>query len=212
MVADRPKPMASFNEGTFLHFIIAKLEGFGFNRIILSTGFMSDFIEQRLTSLAQQAELLVAREDSPLGTGGAVKNAMPLIAGDTFCVMNGDSFCDFNFDEMLAFHQAKGGQCSLLLSAVEDASAFGTVELNESGYITSFKEKLEDSKPGLVNAGFYIFTRQLVRQFPASQAFSLEREFFPKLIGSQLCGYQVGSKLYDIGTPQSYALALKELG
>ena len=81
---------------------------------------------------------------------------------------------------------------------------FGSIELDASGCITNFCEKVDGAGEPLVNAGIYCLNQEGFSFMPDSEQFSLERDFFPSLVGSQLYAYLTNEQFLDIGTPQRY--------
>ncbi|REL34825.1 nucleotidyltransferase family protein [Thalassotalea euphylliae] len=211
VVNDRPKPMADFNGRPFLSFLLDYLQKSGVERVILSAGYKADYIKCHLGLIETNIMLTIVEENEPLGTGGAVKNALAQVQSESFFVLNGDSFCQCDLDLMEHHHQMSNAQITMLLTQVEDASAFGTVSLNGQGQLTAFEEKSPVKRQGLVNSGVYLFEKPITASFPRDNQFSLEHDFFPKVL-SKTVGFTVNSPLYDIGTPASYRNACLKLG
>ena len=109
IVSDVPKPMAPMDEaGTpFLQYVLADLARQGIRRVILSTGYKSEVIEQYFGGCFQGMELVYSCEDTPLGTGGAVKQALTLCTASDVFVLNGDTFFDVDLTAMRDFHRAQ---------------------------------------------------------------------------------------------------------
>ena len=114
--AHTPKVMMSFEERPFLDILVHHLKVQGFRRIILATGFKSDWIEKYYQVNDPGVVIEYSRETEPLGTGGAIKNARELIQSDPFFVLNGDCYCDVFFDDFLDFgvFPQKIGEAKLL--------------------------------------------------------------------------------------------------
>src|SRR5205814_9387793 len=113
-----------------------------------------------------------SREDKPLGTGGALKLAEPLIS-DPVLVLNGDSYVEWKLAPMLALFRAKHAEIVLVLQAVADVTRYGTVELDHDGRVTKFIEKGSRVGSGLINAGVYLLRKHIVRELCAGTANSL---------------------------------------
>ena len=211
VVNDRPKPMADFNGQPFLSFLLSYLQRSGIERVILSAGYKASYIKQNLNSNVNNMSVSIIEESEPLGTGGAVKNAVDMIQGERFFVLNGDSFCHCDLSQLELQHQSSGAQITMLMTQVDDASAFGTVNVGQDNRLIAFKEKSSLKEPGLVNSGVYLFETTLAKHFPFTRKFSLEHDFFPKVL-SQIGSFKVDSPLFDIGTPSSYRNACQQLG
>jgi NDP-sugar pyrophosphorylase family protein len=92
-----------------------------------------------------------------------------------------------------------------------DTSDFGSVTVDASFRITSFREKVIQGNRGLVNAGIYIMEREIFSFFPGQARFSLENDLFPTLSGERCAGFIIDSELIDIGTPERYQMALQKI-
>jgi len=216
VVADRPKPMADFNGRPFLDILIHNLVVSGIEKLILSTGYLSEVIEDNIHVWKEMVDVQVVKETELLGTGGAVKNSLSNIVGDNFFIVNGDSYCQGEMLQMEIEHRDNQADFTMLLTQVSDARAFGTVIIDENNKVQKFIEKNKSttniSGYQLVNAGVYLCNRNALMSLPKERKFSLEYDFFPKLISKSFYGYVTEAPLYDIGTAQSYANAVKILG
>ena len=210
VVNDRPKPMADMNGQPFLVFLLDYLYCSGLERVIICAGYKSAYIVENLNYDREGFSVEIQEEKELLGTGGAIKSALSMLKGNDFFVLNGDSFCECDFKELEATHLSRQSAITLLVAKVKNTDGFGTVTLDDKGKLVGFQEKTGKSKSNLVNAGVYIFNKNVMSLFPASRRFSLEYDFFPKVL-SHATGVIVDSALYDIGTPESYRFASKNL-
>jgi len=155
--------------------------------------------------------MVFSRESVPLGTGGAVKNAAPLIKSDPFVVLNGDSFCRIDYPAFLAFHLAKKALATLVISAVEDKRDYGSIFLDQTKQIVGFLEKdkhrTKKAESPYASAGIYCFQKDILSVMPKKASFSLEEDLFPRLVKKGLFGFAVEEAFIDIGTPQRYQQA-----
>jgi NDP-sugar pyrophosphorylase family protein len=120
--------------------------------------------------------------------------------------MNGDSYIDVDLAGYVSWFFENNCQASIVLARADDTSRYGSVCIY-GNRITAFREKQTGSEAGWVNAGIYLISKPLILSMPAGEFYSLEHQFFPKLITQKLFGFCVGSRLIDIGTPDSYAAA-----
>lgn len=211
VVSDRPKVMAAFGDTTFLDILIDSLQSNGFKTFILCIGYMKDQIKDHFKN-REDFTIIFSEEDEPLGTGGALKKAKSLIKSDTFVVMNGDSICDINFQDFYHFHKSKHALLSMALVRTKESKDFGNVTINGKHEIISFKEKISNNSPCLVNAGVYLMQKEIFSLMPENSTFSLELDFFPKMIGEKCAGFIINSELIDIGTPERYEKAVRLIG
>ena len=207
-VSDRPKPMAEVGGHPFLDILVSDLVRKGFKRIILCTGHMSDHIESHFKkrSFPVNVSIEISREEKPLGTGGAVKNALPLVKSDHFFVMNGDTFPRVSFRDFYESHTHASHPLSIALVERRFSNGQGNVTLGKNGVITSFEDEFKDESEGFSSAGCYVMRKKDIADFfPEKEEFSLEHEVFPALAGASH-GFVYGGFL-DIGTPERYRAA-----
>lgn len=200
-VADKPKVMAEVNGRPFLTYLLDRLANAGAHRVVLCTGYLAELVSSILGDRYQNIELLYSQEFEPLGTGGALRLALPMLDSDPVLVMNGDSFCDADFSLFEEQHRTCGAKASLVLSHVDDIRRYGSVALASDNAITKFTEKGNRQGDGLINAGIYLLARSIIEAIPPGQTVSLERDIFPSLIGNGLYGFPQPGKFLDIGIP-----------
>ena len=211
VVSNRPKALAAFGDTTFLDILIDSLKKQGFKKFVLCVGYMKDQIKDHFKD-TKDINILFSEEDEPLGTGGALKKAQSLIQSETFIVMNGDSICDINFNNFYPFHKNKNAILSMALVRTKESEDFGSVIMNESKEIISFKEKEATGNLSLINAGIYFMQKEIFSHMPDNSRFSLELDFFPKMVGKRCAGFIIDSELIDIGTPDRYEKAVHLIG
>jgi D-glycero-alpha-D-manno-heptose 1-phosphate guanylyltransferase len=204
VVLDRPKPMADVNGMPFLEILVRLFHRKGLRRFVFLVGYKGEMIENHFRDLHGDWKFDFCREDQPLGTGGAIKNALPF-ASETCVSINGDTFFDADLDALLSFHHEKRGSAALSLFPAPDVSRYGSVELNDQGRITRFTEKSASApKAGPINAGVTILSRDFIASLPEGP-FSMEQDIFPKeAAASRLFGLAQDRAFFDIGTPESY--------
>lgn len=204
VVSEKPKVLADVNGRPFLDYLIDALSTAGFSRIILAVGHLSD---QIINHYRHDPRIVFSLESSPLGTGGALKNAEPLITTDHFFVTNGDSIVNFNHGDVFKFHKEKGGIVSLVVEDADGREDVGNVICDESMRATSFFEKDKKDCGGnrFVSSGAYFMNRKIFDYLPEVKPASLEYDLFPAVARDGLCwGYRIEDHALDIGTPDRY--------
>lgn len=192
VLPDTQKVLAPVGETSFLEFLLAHLNERGFNRFILCAGYHADQVE----ALASE-NILISKEETPLGTAGAIKNAEPLIRTENFWVFNGDSFCDFDYAAMTASHK---DLITMALVPAHPDSEGGFVQIDDFSRVIGFREKSYSASHSFINAGVYLFSRSVLDHIPEGRS-SLETDLFPSLTG-RIVGYPVKTEFFDIGTPE----------
>jgi mannose-1-phosphate guanylyltransferase len=202
-----PKPVVPVVNIPFLRYQLGLLQQHGIVDVILSLGYQPSKIQAVLgDGSAIGTYLRYVVETSPLGTAGAYKNAEQFLQGPTV-VFNGDILCDLDLSDVLRQHRERNATATLVLTRVENPSAYGLVE-TDSGRIERFleKPKKEEITCNTINAGTYILEPEVLEYVPAGQNYSFERGVFPSLLkqGKRVFAYISSGYWIDIGTPQKY--------
>lgn len=204
IVSDRPKVMSLVSGRPFLTYLLDQLVESGIRRVVLCTGYMGDMIRKEFGVGYRGMDLVYSAEDSPLGTGGALRNAVGLLSGDMLLIMNGDSFCRCKIEEFISSQAASGAGAGMVLAQVEDVARFGAVLTNDKSHVASFIEKGGQTGPGWINAGIYLIPVKMIQELSPNRQISLERELLPALIAKSLYGYHCTGSFIDIGVPVEY--------
>jgi len=213
IVSDRPKPMAEINRRPFILYLFDQLIDIGLSRVIVSTGYLGNYISRELGTKYRALEICFSEEQAPLGTGGALKLASKQLTSDNVLVMNGDSYLEVDFMEFLSCHCRWQSEVTMALTTVEDRTQFGQVEMDLSGRIIRFEEKCPDhGGSNWINAGKYFIQKDTIQKMPSTYPLSLEGDLFPSLVGKKFFGYKSSGKFIDIGTPRSFRQAQFLLG
>ena len=210
-----PKPMLQVAGIPFTQHQIEKAQSAGITEIVLATSFKADLFEPYFGDGSNFGiSIKYAVEEVPLGTGGAIRNAAQMLSGDgDVAIFNGDVLSQHDLDAQFKFHDEKGADVTLYLTKVADARAFGAVELDETGRVFAFNEKMDNPPTNIINAGCYIFNPKVIDEIPFAQVVSVERETFPQLLksGAKVFGFIDTSYWLDIGTPTALLKASRDL-
>lgn len=203
VVADVPKPLAPVAGRPFLHWLIEGLARRGIRRAVLATGYGAEAIRAACGDSHAGVALLHAREEAPLGTGGALWAALAHIGGERAFVLNGDTWLGCDLASLAA--EAPAADLVLAVRPVPDRARYGSVAVRGNA-VLGLEEKGR-SGPGLVNAGTYLVRRDLPVRRPVAGAFSLEAEVLARPEGLDLRAHATEAPFLDIGTPEDYARA-----
>ncbi|MEZ4721656.1 MAG: nucleotidyltransferase family protein [Flavobacteriales bacterium] len=209
VVADVPKPMAEIAGRPFLEYLLNYLIYFGVDEIVMSTGHLAHVVSEHFGSNYRTARIKYAVEESPLGTGGAIKYAMSQCSASQVLVINGDTFFDVNLNEVFDSHL--GAEITMVLRPIENPDRFGTVELDSKNRVVAFHEKRAGLELGMINAGTYLMNISVFDSFDLPQRFSIETEFFAKHCADlKINGFVRDGYFIDIGIPEEYKRANEE--
>jgi mannose-1-phosphate guanylyltransferase len=212
-----PKPLLPTAGVPFLAHQLAKAAAAGVGRVVLATAYRSEMFRDCLgDGSAFGLELRYAHEDSPLGTGGAIRNAASALRGapdSPVIVLNGDILSGHDLNAQVAAHTKADAAVTLHLVEVPDPARFGCVPTDPSGRVTAFLEKTPDPVTNRINAGCYVFRREVIEEIPAGEVTSVERQTFPSLIaaGALVMGYVDDLYWLDVGTPEAFVQGSRDL-
>ncbi|MGZ8647747.1 MAG: sugar phosphate nucleotidyltransferase [Solirubrobacteraceae bacterium] len=201
-----PKPVVPLVDRPFVRFMLDWLRGHGVDDVVMSCGHMASGVRNVLgDGSAFGIRLRYMEEREPLGTGGALKFAEPLL-DDRFVMLNGDVLTDFDVTAQIEQHERTGAVATLALTPVEDPSAYGLVRTDGGGAVTEFVEKPSPDHVDTQNisAGVYVLERAVLDLLAPDQPASIERDVFPRLVGDGLYGCVADGYWLDIGTPERY--------
>lgn len=212
VVSDVPKPLAPVAGRPFLAYVLDALVRQGYGHAVLATGYMHEKVEECFGNAYRGMKISYARELTPLGTGGAIVNALQHCTADSVTVLNGDTLFLADLGQLEHYADSKGTQLAIVLRAVPDAGRYGAVETAADGRITAFREKDPSAGAGNINGGIYRLQRRLLDGYAVGQQFSFEKEVMQQRYATEaFYAYADGAYFIDIGVPEDYQCAQTEL-
>ena len=209
-----PKPMLPIAGLPFLTHLLSRIAAAGIEHVVLGTSYKPAAFEAQYGDGSQLGlQIDYVTEEHPLGTGGGIANVASKLQHDTVMVFNGDVLSGVDLNQLLEHHWAQHADATLHLVRVTDPRAFGCVP-TDNGRVTAFLEKTEDPPTDQVNAGCYVFQRQIIDRIPRGREVSVEREVFPGLLsdgGIAVCGYVDTTYWRDMGTPEDFVRGSADL-
>lgn len=209
-----PKPMLPTAGLPFLTHLLARIKDAGIDRVVLGTSFKAEVFEEHFGDGSELGlELVYVVEDEPLGTGGGIRNVAEALTADTIMVFNGDVLGGTDLRQVLQTHEKNDADVTLHLVRVPDPRAFGCVMTDDHGRVEQFLEKTQDPPTDQINAGTYVFQREIIDEIPAGVPVSVEREVFPKLIAENKRVFAHVDSAYwrDMGTPEDFVRGSADL-
>lgn len=210
-----PKPMLPVGGVPFTEHQIIKAREAGISEIVLATSYLAEIFQPYFGDGSKFGiAVKYAVEEVALGTGGAIHNAAKLLApADQVVIFNGDVLSAHDLTKQIKFHEEKAADVTLYLTEVADARAYGSVELLAGERVKSFLEKMENPPSNLINAGCYVFNRNVIDEIAEGKVVSVERETFPQLLAAdkKVFGFIDRSYWLDIGTPAALIKGSKDL-
>jgi D-glycero-alpha-D-manno-heptose 1-phosphate guanylyltransferase len=198
-VSDVPKPMAPVNGRPFLELLLDYWIGQGVRRAILAVGYLHQAIRGHFGSAYRGCEIAYSVEDQPLGTGGALLQALPMVASPAFLALNGDTYFAVRLDELQRFHAEKSADVTLSLFRSDNPRYTGEA-VYADGKVTGYSDK------GLVNGGVFLFQREALKA-PVVPC-SLEKDLLARF-GGRAYARVFDAPFIDIGLPEDWRAAGK---
>jgi mannose-1-phosphate guanylyltransferase len=153
-------------------------------------------------------------EPNPLGTGGAIKYATGAYQ-DTIVVFNGDVMTQIDLAAVIRLHRERKAKATIVLTPVDNPSAYGLVETDADGNVRRFleKPKADEITCDTINAGVYVLEPETFDRIPKDTAWSIERAFFPSLVerNETFVAYVYRGYWIDIGTPEKYVQVHRDI-
>jgi len=195
-----PKPMVSINGRPFLEYQIEMIKTFNLKKILLLVSYLGGQIEDYFGD-GSDLEMNVdySYEESPLGTGGALKNAEGKL-DDEFLLLNGDTYLPIDYCELVdSFYSCN---CRGMITVYDNALKIvrNNIAFNELNVVTAYNKKNAEGMTH-VDAGAMILKKDILEMIPGSKICSLEEEIFCQLIEKrELMAYPTSQRFYDMGT------------
>ncbi|ANW67579.1 GDP-mannose pyrophosphorylase [Mycobacterium sp. djl-10] len=209
-----PKPMLPTAGLPFLTHLLSRIAEAGIEHVILGTSYKASVFEAEFgdgSKLGLQIEYVF--EEEALGTGGGIANVAPKLRHDRAVIFNGDVLSGADLGALLNHHHAHQADVTLHLVRVGDPRAFGCVPTDDNHRVEAFLEKTQDPPTDQINAGCYVFNREIIDRIPTGREVSVEREVFPQLLsdGVKVCGYVDATYWRDMGTPEDFVRGSADL-
>jgi NDP-sugar pyrophosphorylase family protein len=205
-----PKPLVPLMDRASLDHVLDHLARHEVHEVVLSSSYLEETFRAFIAGRHGDPAITWITETEPLGTGGAIVNALPAVGThEPFFALNGDILTDLDLTAMVALHRDRGAAATIALTHVEDARPYGLVPLEPDARVVEFREKPSELVPGDVNAGTYVLEPSCLARWPAGRNVSIEREIFPSLIeaSERLYGFVSDAYWMDLGTPEKYLQA-----
>ena len=211
-----PKPIVPIFNRPFLHYQIDLLKQVPeIDEVILSLNYQPRRIEEMFGDGADLGiKIRYVVEPAPLGTGGAVKYAGDNLT-ESVVVFNGDVLTEIDLGAVIRLHRERRAKATIVLTPVDNPTAYGLVETDADGNIRRFleKPKPEEITTNNINAGIYILEPDTFDRIPSDVAWSIERSYFPSLIerNETFVAYIYNGYWIDIGTPEKYTQVHRDI-
>jgi len=211
-----PKPIVPIFDRPFLHYQLDLLKRVPeIDEVILSLNYQPRRIEELFGDGGDSGlSIKYVVEPAPLGTAGAIRYAGESL-GESVVVFNGYVLTEVDLAAVIRLHRERKAKATIVLTPVENPTAYGLVETDAAGNIQRFleKPKPDEITCDTINAGIYILEPETFDRIPKDTPWSIERSFFPSLIdrGDTFVGYIYRGYWIDIGTPEKYTAVHRDI-
>jgi mannose-1-phosphate guanylyltransferase len=203
LTSTTPKCLVPINGVPLLELWLRGCERAGVEGVLVNTHHLAGCVEE-FVAARSGIPVTLAYEPTLLGSAGTIAANWNFVDGDdSFLVVYADNLTTFPLSRLIAFHATHDRIASMALFRSPNPSACGVVELDGSGLVTGFWEKPENPPGNLVNAGLYVFRRQVRQYLPAEIPADVGRSLMPALVG-QAKGLPISEYFIDIGTLENY--------
>jgi NDP-sugar pyrophosphorylase family protein len=195
-----PKALIDIDGKPFAVHQIDLLRRHGLTQIVLCVGYLG---EQVQTALGEGSQLGVHIEysfDGPrlLGTGGALRNAMPHL-GESFFVLYGDSYLDCDYASVEAAYRTCG--VLGLMTVYRNADRWDRSNiLFSDGVVRGYDKDHPSADMEHIDYGLGVLSRPALEPYLADAPLDLATVYQDLLAQGQLAGYEVGTRFYEIGS------------
>lgn len=211
-----PKAAVPMMNKPFLTYQLKLLAKHGIKDVLLSVGYLSEYLQSCMDSQDQYGlNLTYVLEETPLGTAGAIKNCEKFLH-DTFLVMTGDLLTTINLTKIKKFHDEKNAFITMCTKELEDPTGYGLVEYDSNQKVIRFIEKPENWREfntRAVNTAIWIMEPGILDFIPKNVNYSAEYELFPALLksGKPFYAYPSDEYWFEFGGPAKYIQAHRAL-
>ncbi|MBR72849.1 MAG: dehydrogenase [Rhodospirillaceae bacterium] len=206
LVSNVPKPMAPINGVPFLQILLDILNKNLFSHVVISVGYLSQSIINHFGYQHRDLRISYSMEESPLGTGGAIKLALDRCESNEIFILNGDTFLELDYK--LVTNLWENTKSPIIVGKeVCDTSRYGAMIVEKSRIIQF--EDVQEKRPGVINAGTYYFSKEWLKEkLPQESRFSFETDFLLDSVRTYSYATHLAEGVFiDIGIPKDFNLA-----
>lgn len=206
-----PKILAPIDSRSFIDILMQEYIGHGILHFIFSLGHLQEQVVKYLEDHYPEIRKTYVAESTPLGTGGALLQAMQHAESSYPLVVNGDTLFRIDVNALMDLHLGSEAYCTLALKPVDNTARYGAVVTDASARVISFQEK-GSAGPGYINGGIYVVSRDHFLSSSHPEKFSFEMHLQASTKEKRIFGLTSPGYFIDIGIPEDYERAKQELG
>ncbi len=205
---DRPKPMVEINGRPIVSYILEQIKRAGVEEVVVACSYLHEVLEEYLGNGEKFGlQISYSIEESPLGRGGGIKQAMKQLNGawENVLVTNGDQLWQLDVKGLIDRHFSNNAIATLVVVPLR--SPYGIVEFDIENHVVGFREK--PVLPQWINAGIYVFNKEIEKLLP--EVGDHETETFPKLPKDRFLIFQSKTYWRGVDTVKDLTEVAKEV-
>jgi len=203
VVKDTPKALVDVGGEPFIRQQLRLFKREQLAKIVLCTGYQDEAI-QRFVGSGSKFGIKVEYSfdgDQPLGTGGAIRNALPILS-DPFWVMYGDTYLDIELRPIWDHFNAQDKKALMIVFHNKNQWDRSNVVF-DNGKIRQYDKKTQTAEMQYIDYGLGLFRQSVFDGWRDVRSFDLANVYSGLLREGELLGYEADKRFYEIGTPES---------
>lgn len=200
-----PKALVDVAGRPFIDHQLALLRAQGYTRVVLCIGYLGEMLERYLGDGARFGMKLAYIADGPrlLGTGGALRRALPLL-GDAFFILYGDSYLPCGFDAVEAAFRRSAMPALMTVLRNEDRWDTSNVVYRD-GMVLRYDKKKRSDEMRYIDYGLSAMRAEVLTGYEDGAVFEVADAFSALASEGKLAGFEVSGRFYEIGSPAGLA-------
>jgi NDP-sugar pyrophosphorylase family protein len=202
-----PKALIEVAGRPFIDHQLAYLAGQGIAQVVLCVGYLGEQIQGVVGDGSTWRLAVQYVFDGPhlLGTGGALRQALPLL-GQRFFVLYGDSYLPIAFAPVAEAFESSG--CPALMTVLRNADRWDTSNVEYAdGRIVEYNKRVRRPEMQHIDYGLGLLRAEVLGARPPATTFDLADVYHELSLAGQLAGYEVHERFYEIGSHDGLAEA-----
>lgn len=207
-----PKALLPLAGKPFIDHQLDLLHRNGIRTVVLCLGYLGEMVQEHLGDGSSRGMKLFYSFDGDklLGTGGAVRRALPML-GDCFWIMYGDSYMDIDYPAVLAAFDASADSLGLMTVIHNQGKWDKSNVIFQDGKLLRYDKRNPTPSMQFIDYGVALLRKEAAQRLPVDRPGDLADLYTQLSIEGKLLGYEVHKRFYEIGTPASLAEADKYL-
>lgn len=200
-----PKSLVEVAGKPFICHQLDYLRKQGINSVVLCIGYLGEMIQEVVGNGSRWDMHVSYSPDGPilLGTGGALRQALPLL-GEHFFILYGDSYLPIDFSDVEKTYVVSGKKGLMTVLKNQNRWDKSNVEFN-AGEIIEYNKNVIRPQMHYIDYGLGLLKSSALKAYPKGQSFDLSKVYNDLSLAGELAGFEVFERFYEIGSRQGIA-------